>query len=368
MTKKIIALMLAVIMTLSLFCGCKKGGNGENGPYKLKATPNGEKIALVVGSMRDWLNNRTEKAQSEPYADGSDCFHPQSVKIKWNADPEAQYYMLYIATNKDLKDAQTYITFGTEIEVKDLFSGYKYYYKVVIAHENEKVDSDLFSFETEQLPRTIMIDSVSNTRDIGGYYTTDGKQRVKQGMVYRGANVDTISTQGREDFLVRYGIKTELDLRTGNDKSPFDKDITVKHILAPYYVGTNGVNGKAYKKGLAEEIRTFADPEAYPVYFHCAIGRDRTGTLAALLLALLGVSEDDIFIDYEASRFSVSGLTDNAPANIICTNMTNLLDYIKNYKGADLKESTETFCKDYLGITDDEITAIRTNLLEEAKK
>ena len=41
-----------------------------------------------------------------------------------------------------------------------------------------------------------------------------------------------------------------------------------------------------------------------PVYFHCAAGRDRTGTLASILLGVLGVSESDISKDYELTYFA----------------------------------------------------------------
>jgi protein-tyrosine phosphatase len=33
--------------------------------------------------------------------------------------------------------------------------------------------------------------------------------------------------------------------------------------------------------------------------FHCAAGKDRTGIVAAVLLGLLGVADDDILDDYE---------------------------------------------------------------------
>ena len=36
--------------------------------------------------------------------------------------------------------------------------------------------------------------------------------------------------------------------------------------------------------------------------FHCAAGKDRTGLVAALLLAALGVSERDILDDYELTN------------------------------------------------------------------
>ena len=37
------------------------------------------------------------------------------------------------------------------------------------------------------------------------------------------------------------------------------------------------------------------------VVFHCTAGKDRTGVLAAILLLLLGVAEEDIIADYQVS-------------------------------------------------------------------
>ena len=40
------------------------------------------------------------------------------------------------------------------------------------------------------------------------------------------------------------------------------------------------------------------DKEAAGVLVHCAAGKDRTGTLCALIQAILGVSREDIMADY----------------------------------------------------------------------
>ena len=42
------------------------------------------------------------------------------------------------------------------------------------------------------------------------------------------------------------------------------------------------------------------------MYFHCAGGADRTGTLAFLIEALVGVSENDLSKDYELTTFGPS--------------------------------------------------------------
>lgn len=44
-----------------------------------------------------------------------------------------------------------------------------------------------------------------------------------------------------------------------------------------------------------------AKKENYPVYLHCTHGMDRTGTVCYLLGAMLGVSEEDLMLDYKLS-------------------------------------------------------------------
>ena len=46
---------------------------------------------------------------------------------------------------------------------------------------------------------------------------------------------------------------------------------------------------------------TGIEPENHPLVFNCAIGKDRTGILAAILLSVLGVKDEDIIEDYSLS-------------------------------------------------------------------
>ena len=63
--------------------------------------------------------------------------------------------------------------------------------------------------------------------------------------------------------------------------------------------------GRLYQQLLAgstesvvEAARLIADPEHQAVLFHCAAGKDRTGVLAAVVLAAVGVTEEAIVADY----------------------------------------------------------------------
>jgi protein-tyrosine phosphatase len=49
---------------------------------------------------------------------------------------------------------------------------------------------------------------------------------------------------------------------------------------------------------IADALRTLADAGQVPAVFHCTAGKDRTGVLAALVLALLGVDDETILGDY----------------------------------------------------------------------
>src|SRR5436190_20780229 len=53
-----------------------------------------------------------------------------------------------------------------------------------------------------------------------------------------------------------------------------------------------------YAERFVGVLRTLADDTAHPIVFHCAAGKDRTGLVAALLLALLGVDDETIAADY----------------------------------------------------------------------
>jgi hypothetical protein len=57
-------------------------------------------------------------------------------------------------------------------------------------------------------------------------------------------------------------------------------------------------------EGIAEALRTVADPGAAPLVFHCLAGKDRTGLVAAFTLHLLGVSDDDVADDYARSELA----------------------------------------------------------------
>lgn len=73
-------------------------------------------------------------------------------------------------------------------------------------------------------------------------------------------------------------------------------------------MGYNGdilINNKLMVKQIFEIM---GDESNYPIIYHCNIGTDRTGLITYLVNGLLGVDQDDLFMDYEFSNLgNISG-------------------------------------------------------------
>ncbi len=121
------------------------------------------------------------------------------------------------------------------------------------------------------------------------------------------------------------------------------------------------------KSNIAKIFSLLADEENYPVYIHCNAGADRTGTIYTLIHGILGVSEEDATRDFELTSFSTMGtrLRDEVQQN---DNMNyvaygKFMNTLKEFSpSGDFNEGVENYVKS-LGVTDEEISAIRNILL-----
>ena len=165
-------------------------------------------------------------------------------------------------------------------------------------------------------------ESVLNFRDLGGYQAANGKT-VSWRKVFRSGELRHASAQDLERLNIELGIRSILDLRNeaevaryGNgvlQNGPFDyhnipliPDPDNKAITLDSLRGLSH-NGQAYGRFLrfpfygesvVRCLDLIADPVSLPIVFHCSAGKDRTGVLAAALLSVLGVNDDDIVMDY----------------------------------------------------------------------
>lgn len=140
---------------------------------------------------------------------------------------------------------------------------------------------------------------VDNCRDLGGYKCEGG--HVKYGRVIRSARLpekltktSSVAKVLRDDC----GVTCEIDLRGQSAYTTLGWS-GVKLLVYGYAtVLTSTKNIKAVFERILAEVE-----KGGCVLLHCSAGADRTGTVTAVLLGLLGVSEADIIKDWELTTF-----------------------------------------------------------------
>ena len=153
-----------------------------------------------------------------------------------------------------------------------------------------------------------------NVRDLGGLRTRDGGETAR-GAVVRSGSPDGLSESGWE-ALRAYGIRTIVDLRN-DDEQPAARRTGVERLHLPldgvedtdfwdrwasgpefgtplYYLP----HLRRFPDRNARVIEAIARAEPGGVLVHCVGGRDRTGQITLLLLALAGVEPEQIAADY----------------------------------------------------------------------
>jgi protein-tyrosine phosphatase len=203
--------------------------------------------------------------------------------------------------------------------------------------------------------RWVRLDGTTNTRDLGGLPTTDGGRTVP-GRVLRSDNLQTLSDDDVRRLVDDLGVREVIDLRTtaeilleGRGPLRAVPEVTHRHFtllperghhtdvfaveedeplelpegwlesllprqVAPHdegeppavrsylgYLGQRADNVVAALRALTET------PEGASVV-HCAAGKDRTGVVCALALAVAGVGHDEIVADYAMTADVIDAL------------------------------------------------------------
>ena len=113
---------------------------------------------------------------------------------------------------------------------------------------------------------------------------------------------------------------------------------------------------------MAKNFRVFCDPKNYPIYFHCIAGADRTGSLAVVLEAVLGVPEKEIEMDYERTFYPRMKNYTGSVWKSYQTLKEGIMKYGK--EGDSFQKCAELYLKD-CGITQEEIEKFRSIMLED---
>jgi len=257
------------------------------------------------------------------------------------------------------------------------------------------------TFQNEDY-RLLPMDGAHNTRELGGYKTTDGKS-VKWGMLYRSDKLSDISDTDQA-YLQDLGIKKIIDFRSKEEKEE-DPDIIPKGIdyiempisvdgamrskieavlkgetnkdVKSFLIDANKEFVSNYNDVYEDFLRNLIDDDG-PALFHCTAGKDRAGFAAAITLIALGVSKEDVIDDYmKTNQFTKERIEEiigqielmtlyQTDAEILRPLLGVEREYIETaFQTAEEKYgSLESFIRDGLNISDEDIQKLRNKFIE----
>ena len=174
-----------------------------------------------------------------------------------------------------------------------------------------------------------------NVRDLGGIAVEEG--RVRERLLLRGGNLHALTKRDASLLRDQYGLALVIDLRTATerDEKPDAEIPCVENIHLPIFAeSAAGITHERSTKKLSNTDERIPDLNALyahmvsdaclenlaacvnaivdsaienrTVLFHCTEGKDRTGLISALLLAMLGASREAIMSDYTATNVVVA--------------------------------------------------------------
>lgn len=291
--------------------------NGEATTYKIGEMATA--IAAISGSpiVDDNLENTVQYRQMNPSAAGfiSDVDYTENVN-DYSVTKVIPYYSATTTYSKEEPDglkvkvpANTTLTVAQGGKTRtDVVSGAGTIYNI----EPLKAGTFAFSGKTYKIVpeggvRMIYTPNVWNVRDLGGWACTGG--RVKYGKIFRGGHFGSITDADKATIVNWLGVATDIDLRNNSETggitaSPLGGSVEYFHQSLDFYA--NAVNTSAASARTVAVLKKVMACVASnkPCYFHCMSGSDRTGTIAYLLLSLLGVSQSDKDKEYELTAFS----------------------------------------------------------------
>lgn len=304
----------------------------KNGGSVLATNPNAEKFLAEV----DYPDKDISFTKVVDYYGGFNCVlydengnpspsgkevtkpvsdYPSSYSIRWTKADLEGAKTLHLADNTGWSQDQSIKAGAAYINITNLIPGATYTYKVS-ADEGGKVITEGSFTTTGHIHQG---NFCRNVRDLGGWTTLDGK-KVKFRKIYRGGRMEENGGKTAKQEAKDQGIGAELDLRNSDRlKAPAIGNID---FLAPgieqggkYMLENGNEDGNFTKQCFEFVVNSLRQNKG--VYFHCSLGRDRTGTLGILLLGLLGVREGDISKEYEVTYFSPMGYSVSSSEDVV---------------------------------------------------
>lgn len=176
--------------------------------------------------------------------------------------------------------------------------------------------------------RFIAFEGIDNVRDVGGLPLRGGGS-TGAGVLLRSASLHHATAADVAQLVDEFGLRLVLDLRTPREidrdgptpvaaagvetvaltfigesreylpETGDDTDPLLRNYLG--YLGDHPTN-------VVQAVRHLAHADAGPALVHCAAGKDRTGTLVALVLDAVGVDRAAVVADYALSAERVEAM------------------------------------------------------------
>jgi protein-tyrosine phosphatase len=152
-----------------------------------------------------------------------------------------------------------------------------------------------------------------NMRDLGGYPASGGNA-TQFGRLFRSDCPVTFSEKDIKHIDTMH-ITCAIDLRIPSEieenPSFFASHKGVNYHNISFETGNKSPDCESAiasgylkmfedQKAIGRILHTIANADAN-VFYHCAVGKDRTGVVSALLLKICGVSDEDVIADYQLS-------------------------------------------------------------------
>jgi protein-tyrosine phosphatase len=179
-----------------------------------------------------------------------------------------------------------------------------------------------------QQKRLFELENILNLRELGGYATEDGRM-TRWGVLLRSANLDSASLADQR-HLIAYGVNHVLDLRDQWEQAkypdaftshpdvfyqnmPFAGDGILKDEASQRYMEEASQLSDTYwlmlttcQSQIKSIVEVIANRQVGCSLIHCVVGKDRTGIIAALVLAAVGVTETTIAEDYALTELQIA--------------------------------------------------------------
>jgi protein-tyrosine phosphatase len=186
---------------------------------------------------------------------------------------------------------------------------------------------------------TPSLEGVFNFRDLGGLPTTDGRRTVS-GAVFRSDALEELTGDDVRTLCDVVGVGRVIDLRahieTGGGVPDWAAVEAIDFVSLPLSddwddwgelddEGRRTLMARKYmsyltaaSENVVTALRLIAENAGVrPTVFHCAVGKDRSGVVAAILLSLLGVTREAIVGDYVATAPNMESIMSRLKASAI---------------------------------------------------